>query len=396
MVLEHLKTYRNKKCLPIFSLANRFARTPPSSLPGFEEIDTSYILPITPLVKFWIAAVEVFGAVYLPANTTKTIYSKTNKPTPITPLRKIYMKHNRDNLATQPVTSEGDLHSDNGTGLQNILSEQPSKAILKANITWRATYTNLARLTEKSTAVLHLLNTGIRLAKPQPIQIPGWVDEDLVSSLIADTWVGAQETFGALRAKPPPGVTFSPQVEEPAQGTNNPPKASPRPSLYITHIKKAPKAKKTPKKSYTTVTFLLSLSPLQCKESKDSLMPKQNCSWRSMKSGKLFFPSNRTRPTFFRGSNQTKEWDEGFRLFDKVIPSLPPVTAWRLATSPNGSWPGLPTLPSFASALDMTNQSMSTLTIKDKPVNVYLDHQRVFNRLDDLEATFTKDKLQTA
>jgi hypothetical protein len=32
----------------------------------------------------------------------------------------------------------------------------------------------------------------------------------------------------------------------------------------------------------------------------------------------------------------------------------------------------------------------------DKPANSYLDHQRVFSRLDELEATLIKDKLQTA
>jgi hypothetical protein len=253
--LANLKTTRNKKCLPVFSLANRFARTPPSSLPGFEDIDASYILPITPLVEFWISAVQVFGAVYLPANITKTIYSKKNPPAPITPLGKIYSKHDRDNPATHPVTSEDDLHSDDGTGLHDILSEQTSKAMLKSNITWRATYTNLARLTEKSTAVWHLLNTGIRLAKTQPIQIPGWIDEDLASSLIADAWVGAQETFGALWT-PPPGVTFSPQVAEPAPGKKTPTKACPRLFLYITRTKKAPKVKKPPKTTYSTVTFL--------------------------------------------------------------------------------------------------------------------------------------------
>jgi hypothetical protein len=43
-LLENITSYKTKKILPVFSLANRLVRTPPSALPDFEEIDQSYIL----------------------------------------------------------------------------------------------------------------------------------------------------------------------------------------------------------------------------------------------------------------------------------------------------------------------------------------------------------------
>jgi hypothetical protein len=84
----------------------------------------------------------------LPDNLTNTIYSKTNAPIPITPLGKIYIKHDPHNIATQPITSELDLHSNDGTGLHDIISTKEVKAILKANATWQVPYTNLAGMTE--------------------------------------------------------------------------------------------------------------------------------------------------------------------------------------------------------------------------------------------------------
>jgi hypothetical protein len=114
-------------------------------------------------------------------------------------------------------------------------------------------------MTEKSPIVWHILHTGIRLAKTTPLKIPGWIDDDLPSSLIADAWVGcAQKTFGALWVKQPPSVlTFSPQVPNPyATATKETPKASPRPALYLTRTKKAPQARKSAKQAYTTATYL--------------------------------------------------------------------------------------------------------------------------------------------
>jgi hypothetical protein len=135
-LMENITSYKSKKLLPVFSLANRLVLTPPSSLPDFEEIDQSYILIISPLIEFWIAAIEVFGSVYLPKNVTKSIYSKADDHIPITPVGNIYTKHSPQNVDTRRVTSEDDLHSDDSTELHDILSSQKAKAILKANSTW--------------------------------------------------------------------------------------------------------------------------------------------------------------------------------------------------------------------------------------------------------------------
>jgi hypothetical protein len=99
-LIDNLKQYHHKKILPVFSLANRLARIPPNSFPGFEEIEGSYFLPSTPIVKFWTASVEAFGSVYLPVNLTNIIFSKSDAPIPITPLGKIYNKHDPNNPAT--------------------------------------------------------------------------------------------------------------------------------------------------------------------------------------------------------------------------------------------------------------------------------------------------------
>jgi hypothetical protein len=151
--------------------------------------------------------------VYLPKNANKSIYSKANERIPSTPLGNIYTKHSPQNVDTRPVTSDDDLHSDDGTGLHDILSSQKAKAILRVNSTWRAAYTNLTSLPDKIPDPWHLLSTGIRLAKTKPRMIPGWIEDELPSSLLADAWVGVQETFGALWKTSTTGVTFSPQVE---------------------------------------------------------------------------------------------------------------------------------------------------------------------------------------
>jgi hypothetical protein len=72
-------------------------------------------------------------------------------------------------------------------------------------------YTNLASLSDKSPDTWRILSTGIRLAKTKPVLIPGWIDDELPSSLLADAWVGAQETFGALWKTSTTGVTFPPK-----------------------------------------------------------------------------------------------------------------------------------------------------------------------------------------
>jgi hypothetical protein len=181
------------------------------------------------LIEFWIPSIEVFGSVYLPKNISKSIYSKADAPIPITPLGNIYIKHSPQNVDTRPITSEDDLHSDDGTGLHDILSSQKAKAMLQANSTWRAAYTNLASLPVKSPEAWYILGTGIRLAKTKPLQIPGWIDDDLSSSLLADAWVGAQETFGALWKTPSTGVTFSPEVKTSESAAKASLKAFPRP-----------------------------------------------------------------------------------------------------------------------------------------------------------------------
>jgi hypothetical protein len=207
----------------------------------------------------------LFGSVYLPVNMTNIIFSKSDGSVPITPLGKIYQKHDTTNPATQPIMAENDLHSNDGKGLHDILSTKGAKALLKANSAWRAAYTDLASMTEKTPTVWNILHTGIQLAKTTPIKIPGWIDDDLPSSLIADAWVGAQQTFGALWIKQPPTVTFSPEVTvNPevvanlyATATKDPPKkASPRPSLYLTRTEKVPQARTKAKQAYTTATYL--------------------------------------------------------------------------------------------------------------------------------------------
>jgi hypothetical protein len=45
-LIANLASCKTNKILPVFSLANRLAQTPPSSLPEFKEIDKSYILSI--------------------------------------------------------------------------------------------------------------------------------------------------------------------------------------------------------------------------------------------------------------------------------------------------------------------------------------------------------------
>jgi hypothetical protein len=123
------------------------------------------------MVEAWTAAVEVFGFVYLPVNLTIIIFSKSDGPMPTTPLGKIYQKHDATKPATQRITAEADLHSDDGKGLRDILSTKVAKAILTANSSWQAAYTNLASMTEKSPIVWHMLHAvEIQyLAPPVPL-----------------------------------------------------------------------------------------------------------------------------------------------------------------------------------------------------------------------------------
>jgi hypothetical protein len=216
-----------------------------------------------------------------------------NDPIPITPLLgNIYIKHSPQNVDTRPVTSDDDLHSDDGSGLHDILSSQKAKAILHVSSTWRAAYANLASLPEKSFDTWHILSTGIRLAKTKPLLILGWTDDELTSSLLAGAWVGGQETFGALWKIPTPGVTFSPQVEtlqtDAKTSTVTParPKASPRPYLYATRTKKAPPARKAIKPQYSKNTFLHLTIPIAVQGVKGFATAEEEISRPSTKFGR--------------------------------------------------------------------------------------------------------------
>jgi hypothetical protein len=304
-LINNLASYKTKKILPVFSLANRLARTP---FPGFDERDKSYILSISPVVEFWIAAIDVFGSAYLPKHSNKSIYSKANDPIHITPLDNIYTKHSSQNVDTRPVTSEDDLHSDDRSGLQDILSSQKASAILCVNSTWRAAYTNLASLTDKSPDTWNILSTGIRLAKTKPLMIPGWIEDKRSSSLLADAWVGAQETFGALWKTT--GVTFCPQVK--TMDTEE--KATPKVPSPLLSTLPEPRKPLPPESwpSRSTLQIVSCTLPyiLPCKVLKVFQPPKKNSSRLYMPFGKPFCLSNPTRPTFFPGWNQSTEGAE--------------------------------------------------------------------------------------
>jgi hypothetical protein len=240
-------------------------------------------------------------------------------------------------------------------------------------------------MTEKAPIVWHILHTGIRLAKTKPLQIPGWIDDNLPSSLIADAWVGAQETFGALWLKLSPGVTFSPQVTNPyATGTKEPPKASPRPTLYLTRIKKSPQARKSAKKAYTTVTFLHLTIPIAVQglkgfaEAEAALFSAIHEIWEALLSV---------------GPHKTHilPWYEPDQGMGRRFPSLRQGDTF--PTSRNSME------ARYVAEWKLVWFSDSTVLRfrlgHDKPIHIYMDHQRVFNHIDDLEATLIVDKLQT-
>jgi hypothetical protein len=104
-----------------------------------------------------------------------------------------------------------------------------------------------------------------------------------------------------------------------------------------------------------------------------------------MRFGKPFSPWNHTRHTSSPGMNQR---DQGV---GRRLPSLHQgdtfptsrnsmearyVAEWKLA------WFSDSTVLCFRIG-------------HDKPIHIYMDHPRVFNRIDNLEATLIKDKLQT-
>jgi hypothetical protein len=346
--------------------------------------------------EFWLTSVAAFGSVDQPTPDPHAIYSALSTPSPITPIGNLLASFNFQDGNSSPATTEQDLHSDSGDSLHDILSTSITKALLNKYGTWTLTYLNLAENKEKNPELWSLLASGLRLAKTQPLIIPGWIGGSLSPSLIAEAWVGSQQAFGALWKSPltfpatgfvlhpvldtnaavtplktAGSVSFSPKVHA---HTLQRSVSSPRPSLYLTRTKKAPIKRKDAKKPYNLATFLnltLRIS-VQCimgyQTAESDLFGALHQIWEAL----LAVEPNKTYILLWydpdQGSSRrlpSLRQGEQFPLQRNSI-EFRYVAEWKLA------W--------FS--------DLTTVRFRighDKPITSYLENSRVFNRVDDLE-----------
>jgi hypothetical protein len=147
---DNLASHHFKKHIYTYRLANRFARTPPEAIPEYEEIDGCMFFCPNVFSQFWIAAVVVFGPVYVPTPHPNAICSKSEVPMPATPIGMLLANYNFEHGDSSPATTEEDLRSDSGTSLHDLLSSSTAKEVLSHHATWTLAYSNLAELDGKT------------------------------------------------------------------------------------------------------------------------------------------------------------------------------------------------------------------------------------------------------
>jgi hypothetical protein len=110
--------------------------------------------------------------------------------------RRLLLSLSHDHVIKPFQTSEK-LFEAGDQGAHNIM--QKALTLLSKHKTWEVLFMHLSKLKVRSAEELTTVEMGLlRLAKTQPNYIPGWVQNKLKSSTIADGWVGAQKVYGFL------------------------------------------------------------------------------------------------------------------------------------------------------------------------------------------------------
>jgi hypothetical protein len=148
-----------------------------------------------PFGEFWIGVVDALRAEYL-GDDTPTVFNAKDKPMPNSKAgRSLLLSLSHDRFI-KPFQNSEELFQTGPQGAHDIM--QKALSSLSRHKTWEALFTNLSKLKSRLVEENALVEMGLRLAKTQPKHIPGWVQDELKSSTIADRWVRAQKVYGSL------------------------------------------------------------------------------------------------------------------------------------------------------------------------------------------------------
>ena len=176
--------------------------TAPSNLIGYEKYEvgeeTREKLSLSMVIKFWIATVNIFGALY--EVMLKSVYSRIDKAN-LTPqeAQKIVKAFNEVFPGTVPFTTTS-LFEEGKRGAHDFCREvERTMNGGSALDNWRQSWT--LRLLSKNNfdnTETKLLTLGMILTTAQLEVHQGWIGDDIPSTIITDAWLGTGKVFGVL------------------------------------------------------------------------------------------------------------------------------------------------------------------------------------------------------
>jgi hypothetical protein len=190
--LQNTRTRSNKKQKPFFQMACRLAVTPLQSLPNITPENS---VPESPLVNAWIGSTKIFG---LNADSPPPIFQSGEDIIKITPTG-IKARKLPFFIPKTPFTTPEELFLEGNKGAHDacrsalVIIEDPTNPAQ-----WEALFSQLSREKIRTTHDSKILALGLRLADTNPLFLPGWTNDQLPPSNLAYAWKGAQLAFGAL------------------------------------------------------------------------------------------------------------------------------------------------------------------------------------------------------